>query len=178
MTSSENNDKAMKKMSAHKTASRILYALAALIVIIFGCFYLVGYDIPFEDDPQFNAPMLTDTVLIFVILLIGATLSATIFAIARELKICDREVHDTNRIPALRIAVLTSLLSAVCMAVTFAAGSSRPMFINGTQYTGTFWLKATDMFIFTITVLISAAVIIIITGHIKHNNSIKKGRKR
>jgi hypothetical protein len=48
--------------------------------------------------------------------------------------------------------VLIGLL--LCLVVTFLLGSSSPVMTNGQPFTSKFWLKATDMFIYTSILLI------------------------
>ena len=56
----------IRKLDAEQVSTRVLYVLVALAVVVFGAFFLIGYDQPYEDDPQFNAPVLTDVVLVFI----------------------------------------------------------------------------------------------------------------
>ena len=60
--------------------------------------------------------------------------------------------------PAGRISYGTVALLLICMVLTFALGSSEPLKVNGADYTDTFWLKATDMFINTAIVLVLVAL--------------------
>ena len=170
MIFSGNKGKANEKTKAEKFSSRVLYVLAALTAVIFGCFYMIGYDIPSDDDPQFMSPLFTDAVIIFVILLIITALAVTAFAVAGEIRRHDRDTANANNIPSRRIAAVTAAVTAACMSVTFIAGSAHPMFANGTQYTTAFWLKAADMFIITGIILIAAAIIMVITERIRYNN--------
>lgn len=162
----------MKKVKAHTISSRILYSLITLTAIIFGGFYTIGYDIPFEDNPLFCAPMLTDTVIAFVFSLILITISATVFSVIREQKYRDT-TQATNGISTTRISASALSITAISMTVAFIAGSSQPLFINGTQYAKKLWLKSTDMFICTIIALISVALIILMAGKIRNINHAK-----
>lgn len=173
-----NKRKTTEKTTVEKLSARIMYALTALTVIIFGCFYTIGYDIPFDEDPQFKSPLFTDAVLAFVFFLIITALSAIIYAIIKEARRSKKATLNADNILSRRIAVITAAVTGVCMAVTFIAGSSHPMFINGTQYTTAFWLKASDMFITTIAALIFAAIIIVMTGRIRYSNGNKKGNRQ
>ncbi|WP_288318156.1 hypothetical protein [Xylanibacter caecicola] len=169
MIFSGNKEKATGKTTAEKFSSRVLYIVATIMAVIFGCFYMIGYDIPSDDDPQFKSPLLTDAVIILAILLIVTALAAMAFAIVREVKCRDRSTANANNIPSRRIAAITAAVTVACMSVSFVAGSAHPMFINGTQYTTTFWLKATDMFIITAILLIAIAIITVITQCIRYN---------
>ncbi len=169
MIFSGNKEKATGKTTAEKFSSRVLYVVATITAVIFGCFYMIGYDIPSDDDPQFKSPLLTDAVIILAILLIVTALAAMAFAIVREVKCRDRSTANANNIPSRRIAAITAAVTVACMSVSFVAGSAHPLFINGTHYTTTFWLKAADMFIITAILLIAIAIITVITQRIRYN---------
>lgn len=39
----------IKKLKPEKMSTRVLYALVALTVLVFGAFFFIGYDTPFEE---------------------------------------------------------------------------------------------------------------------------------
>ena len=55
--------KCMKNPS--RLSHAVLVVLVAITVVVFGAFWLVGFNMPFMDDPQFNAPLLTDLISCF-----------------------------------------------------------------------------------------------------------------
>lgn len=61
-------------MKCMKNPSRLSHAVlvvfVAITVVVFGAFWLVGFNMPFMDDPQFNAPLLTDLVIVFVYIML------------------------------------------------------------------------------------------------------------
>ena len=38
----------------------------SLAVVVFALFFLVGYDMPFLENPDFNAPLFTDVLIILM----------------------------------------------------------------------------------------------------------------
>lgn len=67
----------------------ILIILVALTVIVFALFWLVGFDMPFFDNPKFNAPLLTDVVIYFVYLMLFLAIAAVVVSMsgwARRMK--------------------------------------------------------------------------------------------
>ena len=78
-----------------------------------------------------------------------------------------------NNIPAARIAWATVALLVGSLLVTFLLGSSKPVLVNGVEYTDTFWLKATDMFINTSFVLLFVAVCGVVFGLSGYNRKLK-----
>lgn len=60
----------------------ILVVLVALTVVVFGLFWLVGFNMPFIDDPKFNAPLLTDVVIFFVYLMLFLAITAVVLSMS------------------------------------------------------------------------------------------------
>ncbi|MGM9703855.1 MAG: hypothetical protein ACI3YZ_09990 [Prevotella sp.] len=60
----------------------ILVVLVALTVVVFGLFWLVGFNMPFIDDPKFNAPLLTDVVIFFVYLVLFLAIAAVVLSMS------------------------------------------------------------------------------------------------
>ncbi len=149
----------IKRMTAEQVSTRVLYLLIALTVLLFGAFFLIGYDVPYEDDPGFNAPLLTDAVLVFVYLLIVVALVIMGYSVFLAIKRRDKSSNVTNNIPETKILCCTVALLLCCLLITFLLGSSESVHVNGVEFTQAFWLKATDMFINTIAVLLAVAVL-------------------
>lgn len=164
------------RLKAEKTSASVLYALVALTVLVFGAFFFIGYDTPFEENPEHNAPLLTDLVLVFIYAMVIATIILTAAAVAISMKTGGKSQKVTNNIPTAKIAWGTALLLVVSMAATFATGSSEPVTVNGMEFDDTFWLKATDMFINTSLILLAVAVCGVAFGVSGYNRkiSIKK----
>lgn len=60
----------------------ILVVLVALTVVVFGLFWLVGFNMPFIDDPKFNAPLFTDVVIFFVYLMLFLAIAAVVLSMS------------------------------------------------------------------------------------------------
>ncbi len=164
--------KNVRQLSAEQISTRVLYVLLAVIVLLFGAFFLVGYDTPFEDDPTFNAPLFTDAVLVFIYILTAATVALTACAVYRSIRGRDKTADTINNIPAAKIVWLTTGLTAASLVLTFLFGSSEPVDINGVKYSDVFWLKATDMFINTALILLFIAVCGVVFGLSGYNRKI------
>ena len=79
-------------MKLNKQPSRlshtVLIVLVALSVVVFVAFWLVGFDMPFFENPRFNAPLLTDLLIGFVyfmLLLAIATVAISMSGWARRM---------------------------------------------------------------------------------------------
>ena len=57
--------KVQSNKSAEQISQKVFRLMIGLAVLVFGLFYLIGYDLPFDENPDFNAPLFTD-VLIFL----------------------------------------------------------------------------------------------------------------
>lgn len=156
--------KGIETLSADAISKRVLVVLIVLSALVFGAFYLVGYDMPFDDDANFNAPILTDALLCFIYALLAAAIVVCAIAVVRGVRRRDDSEKVSNGVPAAMIVRTTVSLLVVTLVLTFVFGSSEPMKINGEPFTDAFWLKATDMFINTSLVLMAVAVAAVCYG--------------
>lgn len=165
--------KRLKKLSlsnfsqwpADRISHAVLIAAISLAVLVFAGFFLIGYDMPFEEDANFNAPLLTDAVFYLMYLLLAGALGVCLWALYRGLRRGDfRRKADDNGVPSSRIVWGTVGLLFGSLILTFIFGSSQPIKINGADYTDTFWLKATDMFVNTSIILTLVAVGAVVYG--------------
>ena len=145
-----------------------LYAMFAIILIVIGLFFLGGDAsgdalIP-GVDPEMWQPAQTDALLFLMYGLFGiavvATVAAFLFQFGTALK--------DNPGNALKSLIGVIVLVAV-VVIAWAMGSDEPLNIPG--YDGTdnvpFWLKITDMFLYSIYILFGATVLAIIFSSIK-----------
>ncbi len=154
----------IRQWSTEKITQRLLYVLIGLIVVVFAAFYLIGYNVQSMQDPSFNAPLLTDLVIILMwILFLGAVLTTVTLAIIGYKK--HKGSNQTSwGIPARRISLSVTFGTAIILIIGFLSASSEPMLINGTNYSETLWLKVSDMFILTATILLIGAIASAIFG--------------
>ena len=168
----------IKSASPEKLSSLVLYALVSVVVLAFGAFFLVGYDTPSYEDPSFNAPILTDTVLVIMYLFVLAAISVLVWSLMLAMRNRGKGTGMVNNIPAAKIACGVSCLLLVCLMVTFAFGSTDAVVVNGAKYDSAFWLRATDMFINTAIVLLVVAVSGVAFGLSGYSRKINlKGRR-
>ena len=72
-----------KCLKAEQISTRILYTLVGVTTVLFVLFYLVGYDMPFMYEPEYNAPLFTDVLLSFMYLMVAAAVAVAVFAVVR-----------------------------------------------------------------------------------------------
>jgi hypothetical protein len=76
-------------------------------------------------------------------------------------------------VPARTIAYGVAGVLLLIMVLTFLVVSSNPMLINGEWFKDTFWLKLTDMFIFTTIILLVLAAIGVLLGSLGVGRKLK-----
>lgn len=73
-------------MNIEKISSITLGVLLALSVVVFLLFALVGYDTPYEENPQFVDPQCLDAVLIWMYVLTAVTFVLAIISVIMQIK--------------------------------------------------------------------------------------------
>ncbi len=157
----------MSKLS-YRISYYVLYAMFAIILIVIGLFlfrrkcYRRCSDCGV--DPEMWQPAQTDALLYLMYVLFGLAIAATVVAAIFQF---GAALKDS---PAAAIKSLLGLvLLVVVLVVAWAMGDGTPMQIPG--YSGTdnvpFWLKLTDMFLYSIYILLFVTVVAIIASGIK-----------
>lgn len=157
----------MAKLS-YKVSYYVLYAMFAVILVVLGLFYFggdaQGNAVLTNVDTEMWQPAQTDTLLFLIygllFLAVVATVVAFLFQFGAALK--------DNPVKALK-SLIGVIILAVVVIVAWAMGSDQPLNIPG--YEGSdnvpFWLKITDMFLYSIYILFGATVLAIIFSSIK-----------
>ena len=156
----------MSKLS-YKLSYYVLYAMFALILVVLGLFFLggdaQGAGVVAGVDPEMWEPANTDALLylmygLFAVAVV-ATIVAAIFQFGSALK--------DNPVSAIK-SLIGLILLVLVLVVSWAMGSEETLRIPG--YGGTenvpFWLKLTDMFLYSIYFLLGATVVAIILSSI------------
>lgn len=150
-----------KHGSAEHISQKIFYLMIGLAVIVFLLFFLVGYDMPFEENPDFIAPLFTDTLLVFIGILFVVALIAIGFSFfVSYQKSLDMKEKDgmTHQIPRKKITRIVWGGTFVLLLLTFLLGSSSPMLVNGNEFVDWTWLKVSDMFVLTSLLMLLCAI--------------------
>lgn len=142
----------------------VFYGLVFLTLLTFGAFFFVGYHHSYEENAAFNAPAMTDMLLVFMLSLIVLTIAVSVWSAikhARNHNYAGRE----NLIPKREITFIVVAGTAVLLLVTFLAVSSKSIMINSISYENTIWLKMAGMF-----VIVSALMILVALGAILYDS--------
>jgi hypothetical protein len=100
------------------------------------------------------SPFFADVMLGLMYLMVVAALGVTAYSVWHGMRTRRKGDDIINGVPAGKIGWCVAILLVVCLLVTFLLGSSSPVVTNGVKFTDVFWLKATDMFIYTSILLI------------------------
>lgn len=157
----------MAKLS-YKVSYYVLYVMFAVILVVLGLFYFGG-DAQGEAalmgvDPEMWQPAQTDALLYLMYGLFGLAVVATILAFLFQFGAALKD----SPVKALK-SLFGVILLAVVLIVTWSMGDGTPLTIPG--YSGTenvpFWLKLTDMFLYTFYILLGATILAMLFGNIR-----------
>lgn len=157
----------MAKLS-YKVSYYVLYVMLAAIVVVLGLFYFGGNasgdSVLTNVDSEMWQPAHTDTLIYLVYVLLGVAVVATVAAFLFQFGTALKD----NPGKALK-SLIGVIILVVVVFIAWTMGSGEPLNIPG--YSGTdnvpFWLKITDMFLYTIYILLGATVLAIIFSSIK-----------
>ena len=102
----------------------------------------------------FVSPLVADIMLWLMYIAVVVAVVLTIVSVMRTLRLRTKDDEVVNGVPRTRLAWIVGVAFLLCLVLTFVLGSSEPVKTNGKLFTDTFWLKATDMFIYTSLILI------------------------
>lgn len=152
----------MSKLS-YRVSYYVLYAIFAIIVVVLCLFYFGGNDAPVGPEQMTN-PAYTDALLYLMYGLLGFTVAVTVVAFIAQFGAALKD----NPMATIK-SLLGVVLLAVVMIVAWSMGSEETLVLPG--YEGTdnvpFWLKLTDMFLYTLYFLVAACVVAILGSSIK-----------
>mgnify|MGYP007069866481 CR=1 FL=1 len=98
---------------------------------------------------SFVSPVIADFMLGLMYLAITAAVLVTAYSVWHGMRFRRKGDDVVNGVPAGKIGWFVVIGFVLCMVVTFALGSTKPILTNGQLFTDTFWLRVADMFIFT-----------------------------
>ena len=102
----------------------------------------------------FVSPLVADIMLWLMYIAVAVAIIVTVVSVVRTVRFRTKDDEVVNGVPRTRMAWIVGIAFLLCLVLTFLLGSSDPVRTNGKLFTDTFWLKATDMFIYTSLILI------------------------
>lgn len=164
----------LQHRSTEQLSRWVLYALSALTACLFALYYLVGYDQPYVENPDFNEPLLTTALLFFMYALLVTTVGIGVWSILRETKRRRSESKVSNGIPTSIISRCVAGGTLMVFVLTFALGSTQPLVTNGKSFTDSMLLRMADQFINTSIFLLIAAALAVAFGMTRYYRKQKR----
>ena len=128
-----------------------LYVCFALILVVLGMFYFVGYNNPVG---EYNEPAHTETLIYLMYAMFGICVAVTLVGAIAQFGAALKD----NPMSAVK-SLLGIVLLVVVLVVSYGMGSDATIMTGDGPYTDTFWLKITDMLIYSIYFLFGVAAI-------------------
>ena len=147
-----------------KKQSWIIIGLVAISAVVFIAFWCVGYDMPYEEDADFNAPMLTDMLLGYIYLMVVVAIGVTAYSVVHGIRTRGRQGYSENGVAAGHITIATWVFTVLLLVISFALGSTDPIKVNGKDFCEGIWLRLSDMFIISSGVMILLAILAVTFG--------------
>ncbi|MBQ8888644.1 MAG: hypothetical protein IJY59_04055 [Bacteroidaceae bacterium] len=132
--------------SAYKISYYVLYALFAIIGVVLVLFYGVGFDT--TNAAGLTEPQYTDALIYLKYALVAITVALAVIAGLAQFV---ASLKDNPKGAVKTVVALIALVAVV--AISYGMGSTEPIMVNGEPYNDTFWLKVTDMFIYSMYIL-------------------------
>ncbi len=141
----------MAKLS-YKMSYYVFYVCVALILVVLGMFYGVGYTNPVG---EYNEPAHTETLIFLMYAMFGVAVVITLLGALAKFA---GSLKDN---PAAAIKSLVGLiLLVVLLLVTYNIGSDAPVLMaDGNTFTDVTMLKVTDMLIYSTYILFGIAAL-------------------
>jgi len=151
-------------MNTEKISKILLWTMMGVTIVVFVLFLLVGFDTPFEDNPKYNNPKLTDAVLILCYALTITAIVATIWSAIKQITVGGNSTSKDKG-----IAGRTGLISFVLLVVSLIIGvivgianKGETMLINGKDWNNPTDIIITDTVMVTIVILGVVSILAVI----------------
>lgn len=152
----------MTKLS-YKVSYYVLYALFAVIVAVLGMFYFSGFsETVVMNGTTFNSPAYTDLLLNLVYAVLGLCVAVTVITAIAQFA-SSMLASPTKAIKSL----IGIILLVILLGVAYSMGSDAAVSTGDGLYTDAFWLKISDMLLFSIYFLLAATVLAILGSSVK-----------
>jgi protein-S-isoprenylcysteine O-methyltransferase Ste14 len=114
------------------------------------------------------SPIVADIMLWLMYITLAVAIGVTLLSVVKRLRLRTKDDEIINGVPQKRVARTVALAFVACLVITFLTGSSNPVTTNGQLFTDTFWLKVTDMFIYTTIILIIGCFVGVVVSRFRN----------
>ena len=144
-----------------KISKYTLWAGMGISIVILLLFFVIGYDRPFEENPKFTDPLLTDALLIWTYFLTFAAVVVTIWSLIHGATTKGTgTMKETGLVAkAGTIAWGICIISLVLGLILGFISKDEQMLINGKDWNDPFDIIMTDMSLVSIIILLVVTVI-------------------
>lgn len=147
------------KIKIQKISSSILYAVLVVTLVILGMFFMGGEDTNrIIADPEMSQPLYTDPLIYWMYVLLGITIIVTVLAAIFQFA---TSFMDSPKDAVKSLLGLIAIIAVLIVSWAMGSGESLVM----PAYDGTenvpFWLKITDMFLYSFYFLMGVAILLI-----------------
>lgn len=111
-----------------------------------------------------------DFIIYLMYLVILVSVVVTIWSVVRRIKMIGRTSGKTQGIPARKINISIVLSVFASLSLSFAFADVSPLTINTRLYDDVFWLRVSNMFVFTGSIIMIFGIIAMIYSFIKTGN--------
>ena len=148
-----------------KISSWALIATAILSIAILALFYLGGYDAPMGVDGEWKNPTYTGELLLWGYFLLGlCALSMLFFGLAQFAF----KFKTNPKASLMGLGVIVGFIILLVVAYTIGDPTPLPNINADSQdFNVASWLKITDMWIYTMYILIVMAIVAMVWGAVK-----------
>ena len=112
----------------------VFYIIIAFFTLLFLLFRFVGFDIPYEDNPDYNAPLLTSLLITSMLVLVAGTLALSVWSFVRKARMNKGDNRIVNNIPVHRITLGVTIGTAALLLITFLCSSTDTLTVNGSRF--------------------------------------------
>lgn len=152
----------MGNLPEGRVSRLVLGALTIMAFFIFCLFLFVGFATPSMLIPGFYEPQFTDTLLIYMYVIVTVAVVIMIISIGYSAWRRGWNIKVKCGVPVTAIVVGVLVLLVITMLTTFAMADTNAITIGGKPYEDTLWLRLSDMFINTTLVLLVVAVLLMV----------------
>lgn len=154
-----------------KISKYTLWGLMGLSILIVILFCVINFDTPYEENPKFNDPQLTDVLICWTYFLIAACTIATIASAIHTMTVGGQSYGIKGLADKVSgpIAWGTFVVAIVLGVIIGFAGKDETLLINGEAWNGPIDIILTDASMISIIVLTVVTICATVYSMIKKN---------
>lgn len=170
MKLSINRNKPVKTNKASAAIKRkahlVLKCIIGITAAMFALFYIVGFNVPYEENPAYNEPMLTDYVIILMWAVLFIAIGFALWAVIRSARSRSGSKGNVYGVPVRKVAYATVIFTSLLLLAGLLFADASPITINGKTYDDTLWLTLSSLFVIACLAMLAVAVAAVVFASI------------